>query len=155
MSTQELVQRIDDHLRTLTEEIRTLEAARDALRAGNGLGGRDSGGAGRRGGRPPATSRATRRTRGAVSAEQVHALLPGHGSVTTSALAEQTGADATQVLRALRELESRGHVRRTGARRGTRWHAVTDEDRIRARAAELEARTHPKAASGESGGGEH
>jgi hypothetical protein len=42
------------------------------------------------------------------------------------------------VLGVLRELEAAGRARRTGQRRGTRWHAVTDEDRIRARAAELE-----------------
>jgi len=36
-------------------------------------------------------------------------------------------------------LESAGRIGRTGQRRATRWHAITDEDRIRERAAELEA----------------
>jgi hypothetical protein len=38
----------------------------------------------------------------------------------------------------LKELEARSEVRRSGQRRGVRWHAITDEDRIRERAAELE-----------------
>jgi hypothetical protein len=45
------------------------------------------------------------------------------------------------VLSLLRELEAAGRVRRTGQRRSTRWHAFTDEDRIRERAAQLAARS--------------
>jgi hypothetical protein len=60
--------------------------------------------------------------------------------MTTSALAEQTGGNRDQILTLLRELEAAGRIRRTGQRRGTRWHAITDEDRIQARAAELAAR---------------
>jgi hypothetical protein len=41
----------------------------------------------------------------------------------------------------LRELEQAQRVRRTGQRRATRWHAVTDEDRTRERAAELASRS--------------
>jgi hypothetical protein len=41
------------------------------------------------------------------------------------------------VLLLLRELEQARRVRRTGQRRATRWHAITDEDRIRERAAEV------------------
>jgi hypothetical protein len=44
------------------------------------------------------------------------------------------------VLTLLRDLEKRARVRRTGQRRTTRWHAITDEDRIRERAAELASR---------------
>jgi len=39
------------------------------------------------------------------------------------------------------EMESAGEARRTGARAGTRWFAITDEDKIQARAAELARRT--------------
>jgi hypothetical protein len=46
------------------------------------------------------------------------------------------------VLPLLREMETAGRVRRTGQRRGTRWHAVASEEEwISERAAELEART--------------
>jgi len=72
-------------------------------------------------------------------------LLSENGGLTTSALAEQTNADRDQVLTLLRELESAGRIRRSGQRRSTRWHAVTDEDRIRERAAELASRSRRKA----------
>jgi hypothetical protein len=49
------------------------------------------------------------------------------------------------VLTLLRELETAGRIRRTGQRRGTRWHAITDEDRIRDRAAELARRRRKSA----------
>jgi hypothetical protein len=45
------------------------------------------------------------------------------------------------VLALLRELEQAQRIRRTGQRRATRWHAITDEDRIRERAAELATRS--------------
>jgi hypothetical protein len=86
------------------------------------------------------TSRA--RAKGALKAapaERLESLLSGNGGMTTSALAEQTGGDRDHVLKLLRELEAAGRVRRTGQRRGTRWQTITDEDRIRERAAELEA----------------
>jgi hypothetical protein len=47
------------------------------------------------------------------------------------------------VLVLLRELEAAGRVRRSGQRRGTRWHAITDEERIAERAAELAALSKP------------
>ena len=41
------------------------------------------------------------------------------------------------MLALLKEQEDAGQVRRTGTRAATRWHAVTDEDRIAARATEI------------------
>jgi predicted transcriptional regulator len=67
-------------------------------------------------------------------------LLSGHGGMTTSALAEAANGNRDQILTALRKLESVGRVRRSGQRRSTRWHAITDEERIQKRAAELAAR---------------
>ncbi len=58
--------------------------------------------------------------------------------MSTADLAVQTGGDRHQLLTLLRELEAAGQVRRSGERRSTRWHAITDEDRIAARVAELE-----------------
>ena len=69
--------------------------------------------------------------------ERLLAATNGDG-IPTSALAERATAKQDQVLALLRELEARGTVRRTGQRRGTRWHLITDDDRIAARAAELE-----------------
>jgi hypothetical protein len=73
-------------------------------------------------------------------AERLESLLSQNGGLSTSTVAEQTGANRVEVLRQLRELEAAGRIRRVGQRRGTRWQAISDEDRIRARAAELEAR---------------
>jgi hypothetical protein len=53
-------------------------------------------------------------------------------------VSDTTDADPGQVLALLKEQEAMGQVRRTGTRAATRWHAITDEDRIAARAAELE-----------------
>jgi hypothetical protein len=92
--------------------------------------------------RKRARTRSRARARGSLNAapaDSVESLLSENGGMTTSALAEQTGGNRDHVLGLLRELETAGRVRRTGQRRGTRWHAVTDEDRIRERAAELEA----------------
>jgi hypothetical protein len=76
-----------------------------------------------------------------VPAEKLATLLSStREGATTGELAEQTGGERDQILTLLRELEQAGQVRRSGMRRGTRWHAVTDEDRIAQRAAELEAR---------------
>lgn len=95
---------------------------------------------------PPSRERTRRtarpkvsRTLRALSADRLESLLSEHGGLTTSVLAEQANGNRDQVLKLLRELETAGRIRRTGQRRGTRWHAITDEDRIRERAAQLEA----------------
>ena len=88
----------------------------------------------------PRPRRKTVRSVSVVPPERVESLLSDNGGLTTSALAERTNGDRGQVLTLLRELETAGRIRRTGQRRGTRWHVITDEDRIRERAAELAAR---------------
>jgi hypothetical protein len=67
-------------------------------------------------------------------------MLSESDGLSTAALAKQAGVDPDQVLTLMRELEHAKRVRRTGQRRGTRWHAITDEDRIRERATELAGR---------------
>jgi len=87
---------------------------------------------------------ARRRKRGSVevvAAGQLEALLSENGGMTTSVLAERVNGTREQILTALRELETAGRVRRSGQRRSTRWHAITDEERIEKRAAELAARS--------------
>jgi len=68
-------------------------------------------------------------------------LLSEQGAMTTSTLAGGAGGNRAQILAALRELEAAGRVRRSGRRRSTRWHPITDEERIQQRAAELAARS--------------
>jgi hypothetical protein len=81
----------------------------------------------------------TRRASKATSADHLESLLSENGGLTTTELAERANGNRDHVLDLLRQLETAGRVRRTGQRRGTRWHAITDEDRIRQRVAELEA----------------
>jgi hypothetical protein len=90
-----------------------------------------------------AAAKPTRRRKGradeAVTAERLELLLFENGGMTTSALAERAGGSRDQILTLLRQLEATGRIRRTGQRRSTRWHAITDEERIQKRAAELAA----------------
>jgi hypothetical protein len=138
-TTKDIVDSIEDRLRELNQEIETLNAARVAL---DGAEASEQA-------RPAPARRVVRRAkRGAknarrgevVPAGRLEALLSENGGLTTSALAERTNGDRDQVLTLLRELEAAGRIRRSGQRRSTRWHAITDEDRIRERAAELASR---------------
>ena len=103
---------------------------------------------------PPKSRRAAQRTRRpraaraleVVPAGKLEQLLADTGGLTTAALAKTANADRDQVLSLLRELETAGRIRRTGQRRATRWHVISDEDRIQERAAELAARS--KSAAG-------
>src|SRR5690242_4121584 len=136
MTTTELAQTIQDRLDVLHREIGLLEAARDQLQS-NGSGSTEPTVR-----KPPAVRRTRRarqrRSSEVVSAVKLEELLAEHSGITSTALAELANGGRDQVLGVLRELEAAGRARRTGQRRGTRWHAITDEDRIAARAAELE-----------------
>ncbi len=149
-TTEAIVDSIEDRLRELNQEIETLTAARTAL---DGREDRPAASATvpatparrrSRAGRGRPRRRSTR-TAEIVPAGRLEVLLSENGGLTTSALAERTNGDRDQVLTLLRELESAGRIRRSGQRRSTRWHAVTDEDRIRERAAELASRSRRKA----------
>jgi hypothetical protein len=80
------------------------------------------------------------RTPKLVPADRLESLLSNNGGLTTAALSEHASGNRDQVLKLLREMVAAGRIRRTGQRRSTRWHAVTDKDRTRERAAELETR---------------
>jgi tRNA(Ser,Leu) C12 N-acetylase TAN1 len=143
-TTEAIVDSIDNRLRELNQEIASLTAARTAL------DGQEDGPAASA---PPvrrrsAARRARRSTRAVevVPAGRLETLLSENGGMTTSVLAQRTNGDRDQVLTLLRELEASGRIRRSGQRRSTRWHAITDEDRIRERAAELASRSRRKRA---------
>jgi len=96
-------------------------------------------------GAPPAAARPRRARRSpakrraeVVPAGKLVTLLGASDGMSTADLVDQTGGDRQQLLTLLRELEAAGEVRRSGERRNTRWHVITDEDRIAARVAELE-----------------
>lgn len=147
-TTEAIVDSIENRLRELNQEIASLTAARTAL------DGREDGPAAsasplrrRSTASRKSTARRARRSARAVEvvpAGRLEVLLSENGGLTTSVLAERTNGNRDQVLTLLRELEAAGRVRRSGQRRSTRWHAITDEDRIRQRAAELAARSRRK-----------
>jgi hypothetical protein len=92
----------------------------------------------RRRGRKTATTSSSQ----VAPAGKLHRLLAQSDGLSTAALAELANADQAQVLPLLREMEAAGRVRRTGERRGTRWHAVaSQEDWVEQRAAELARRS--------------
>jgi hypothetical protein len=128
--TTEIVTNIDRRLRELQGEISKLETARTAL--ANGAKATAS----------PQPRRARRKptkpTRQVVPAGKLTTLLAGSDGMTTRELASATNGQQSQILALLRELEQADQVRRSGQRRGTRWHVITDEDRVAARVAELE-----------------
>jgi predicted Rossmann fold nucleotide-binding protein DprA/Smf involved in DNA uptake len=75
---------------------------------------------GRRTRRTAATNGASAQ-RKALTPENVVRLVTTDG-VPASEIRAQTGGSADAVLRVLKQLESDGAVRRSGARRSTKWH---------------------------------
>jgi predicted Rossmann fold nucleotide-binding protein DprA/Smf involved in DNA uptake len=137
MTITELVQSIDERLASIKDEISTLNDARQAL-------------VHRAAPTKPAPRRASRSARARARGQSATSVMPAakveeilassQDGMATAAIAKQGDAKPDQVLVLLRELEDAGKVRRSGQRRGTRWHTITDEDRIQARAAELAGR---------------
>ena len=176
MNTEEIAGSIETRLLALREEIASLQAAHAALHNGDhsaaaaeSMRVANGAGTGPNDVEKPSTTRrevhspsqtprarvaAVRKPRrgrqpssDVVRAERVERLLLEHGELSSAALAGLLDADRGQVLGLLRELEARGRVIRVGQRRGTRWRAITDEERIQQRAAELEALSRRRAAA--------
>ena len=133
MTITDIVTNIDRRLVEVHAEVKHLEAARTALANGS---------------QPVAVlmPRRPRRKPARVAYQVVPvgkltAMLADSEGLRTRELATATNADPAQVLALLKEQETAGQVRRTGTRAATRWHVVTDEDRIVARAAELESQS--------------
>jgi hypothetical protein len=147
--SQEIIISIDRRIAEARSEIASLEAALAAIGNRDGAApaaaspsrSRANGAARSRRGR----RQSPRRPAGVVPAGKLEALLSSGDGMSTGDLVDQTGGDRQQILTLLRDLEASGQVRRTGERRGTRWHAITDEDRIAARVAELERQRSRKA----------
>jgi hypothetical protein len=149
-SMRHLVQSIDDRIRELNRELATLQDARLALISNRSAPTPTRKPKSKRTVRLKRASPTVRRKRTRKNevplAEAAEQLLTESDGLTTATLAKQAGADHDQVLALLRDLETAQRVRRTGQRRATRWHAITDEDRIQKRAAELASRSRRKAA---------
>jgi hypothetical protein len=134
MTNTDIVTSIDQRLTEAKAEIAQLEGARQALVNGDAPAVTPQ---------PRRTTprKATARHNQVVPAGKLTALLHGSAGMSTSQLAKATNGRSAQILAVLRELEKTDQIRRTGQRRGTRWHLITDEDRIAARAAELATQT--------------
>jgi hypothetical protein len=138
MTITDIVTSIDRRIVEIHAEVQNLEAARTALANGS----------------QPAEAATPRRARRkparavyqVVPVGKLTAMLAGSEGLRTRELATATNGDPAQVLELLKEQESAGEVRRTGTRAATRWHVITDEDRIAARAAELQSRSRRKPA---------
>jgi hypothetical protein len=133
MTNTDIVTSIDQRLTAAKAEIAQLEGARRALIDGGAVAVTP---------KPRRTTprKARRRHNEIVPAGKLTALLDGSAGMSTSQLAKATNGRPDQILALLRELEQADQIRRTGERRGTRWHLITDDDRIAARAADLAAR---------------
>jgi hypothetical protein len=141
-SVEQLVQSINARLEQVNGEIEALSRARQELLANGAASARRTPTPARlRTGRSAQKQQSQRSTE-VAPAGKLHRLLGATNGLSTAALAEQANAHAAQVLPLLREMEAAGRVRRTGARRGTRWHAVASEEEwIAQRAADLAARS--------------
>jgi hypothetical protein len=137
MTLTEIVSNIERRLAAVHAEVAHLEGARLALVNGSPNGS------------PPAPAPKRRRVARkppkpryqVVPAGKLTALLAGTAGLRTAELAKAANGDPAQLLVLLKEQETAGEVRRTGTRAATRWHLITDEDRIAARAAELNAQS--------------
>ena len=138
---EDLVESLETRLEQIRAEMATLTHAREEL---------ISNGAARTHENRTRTQRQTRsgrRTRARpapaepVSTSKLHTLLTESGGLTVAELSHRLDAAPADVLPLLRAMAANGSVRRSGSGRGSRWHAVADEEEwIAKRAAELAAR---------------
>ncbi len=143
-TTTSILESIEARLDALRGEIETLNSARAELVRETPRPKQ----------RPPARSKpatASRRGRRArpdtkrpLDADALVPLLEQSDGLSTPALARRINASRDRTLTLLREAEAAGRVRRSGERRATRWHAITDEDRIRERASQLAAQSRSR-----------
>jgi hypothetical protein len=87
-------------------------------------------------GRAARRSASNGRTAGkvALTPDVVVGLVTAEGVPAREIRSQVTGSD-NQVLKVLKDLESAGKIKRTGQRRATKWHRVTDSARAAARPA--------------------
>lgn len=140
---EDLISSIDSRLRQLHREIEQLGQARAALLNGSAQPEPNVEPKPQR--KPRARTRRPQKAEATkpevVPAGKLLAVLNGSDGHTTAQIAKITNGDANQLLELLKEMEQQGDVKRSGERRATRWHLITDEDRIAERAAEIIERT--------------
>ena len=127
----EIVESIDRRLTELSSEADRLSHARDAL---NDSASRSQAAPKQRHG-PQVKSPPRYQV---LPAGKLVGLLEGANGLSTRQLAKASHGDPAQILALLEEQEQKGTLTRSGSRAATRWHLVTNEDRIASRVAELE-----------------
>ncbi len=142
MTNTDIVASIDQRLTEAKAEIARLEGARHALINGGAPAVKPRA---RRVRRTTTPRKTVRRDNEVVPAGKLTALLGGSAGMSTSELAKATNGRPDHVLALLRELERADQIRRTGERRGTRWHLITEEARIAARVAEIAGQSKRRA----------
>ena len=101
---------------------------------------------GRRSARGRATRQRTsngRSSKVALTPDVVVKLVTPEGVPAREIRSQVNGSD-NQVLKVLKDLESEGKVKRTGQRRATKWHLVTENGRSATRAAKPRRARQPK-----------
>ena len=136
----ELIQSIERRIQELRGEISRFEEARRALTNGSAAS-KSQTDQGKGVGRRKTLKKPKVVKKEVMLAAQLERILGESEGLGTADIAAQGNADQNQVLTLLKELEATGKVRRTGERRGTRWHLLTDEDRVAAPAEELASRS--------------
>lgn len=124
---------IERRLEDLAIEAAALQAAKAALLA-RGEEEREAAAPKRRRRRTPATTPGE-----PLSVEQLEQHLTGPKGASAVAIAKRTGATYERVRAMLERLEAAGRVRSAGRSRTSLWRLLSDEERIAARVAELEA----------------
>jgi hypothetical protein len=142
-SIEQLVESIDKRLDELRAEVDRLQAARRQLVSDGAVALRVTTDPDPSKPRRRVRRRAPTRRAGVPTAATLQRLLAeSDDGLSTAVVAQLANSDPAMVLPVRREMETSGRVRRTGQRRGTRWHAVaSQEEWIRRRAAELAARS--------------
>jgi hypothetical protein len=146
MTISDIVTNIDQRIAAAQAELTHLTHARSALLSAPSAPSAAAPPKPRRARRPAtrpktAAKRAPKPAYEVVPVGKLTALLTESQGLSTREISRATNGDPKQVLTLLKDQETAGQFRRTGTRAATRWHVITDEDRIAARAAELTARS--------------
>jgi hypothetical protein len=143
MTISDIVTNIDQRIAAAQAELTDLTQARSALVTAPAASAPPKPRRARRPATRPKTAvkRAPKPAYEVVPVGKLTALLTESQGLSTREISRATNGDPRQVLTLLKDQETAGQFRRTGTRAATRWHVITDEDRIAARAAELTARS--------------
>jgi hypothetical protein len=138
---EDLLESLETRLEQIRAEMATLTHAREELISNGAPRAHENRTRTQRHTRPGGRTRARLAAAEPVSTGKLHTLLTESGGLTAAELSHRLDATPARVLPLLRAMAANGSVRRSGSGRGSRWHAVANEEEwIARRAAELAAR---------------